>query len=58
MSTSGSALTRYFSPTGQNELRQEDYVAGRNVAGILIAVISLATFAGLGAVVWIALFAR
>lgn len=46
-------LAKYFGSAQQDELLAEDYIAGRNVAGILISVIAAATIAGLGAVLWI-----
>jgi hypothetical protein len=39
-------------------LLHDDYVAGRNVCGILISIITAAMIAGMGAVAWIALMAR
>ena len=53
-----STLAKYFGPAQQEELLAEDYIAGRNVAGILTAVVAAATFAGLLAVLWIVLMAK
>ena len=51
------AWAQYFSPSQQKTLLEDDYIAGRNVALILISVVGAAMFAGLGAVLWIVLFA-
>lgn len=51
-------LHHYFSPSQERQMREEDFVAGRNVSSILISVVGAAMLAGMLVVGWIALFAR
>lgn len=58
LQSSDSPLHRYFNSTQEQQMREEDFVAGRNVSSILISVVGAAMLAGMLVVAWITFFAR